>query len=133
MEGLEVTPLNPSSSISRFNSPEVIIPRRTKSDHTLCPSASSLRSGFSAISLPSLRKCINLREPAPMPLCTDVPSGQKCSYQVHRQLEPDDPPSEAHDVHVVVFDSLMGREVVRDERRTHAIQFVCGDAGADST
>src|SRR5438445_5073534 len=49
MDGLEVIPRSPSSSISCFSSPDAIIPRRMKSIQMLWPQASSFSKGFSFI------------------------------------------------------------------------------------
>src|SRR3569833_4775109 len=46
IEGLEVTPLTPSVSISRFRSPLAMKPRARKSSQTACPCFSSSLTGF---------------------------------------------------------------------------------------
>ncbi|MGY4415519.1 hypothetical protein ACVWW4_007255 [Bradyrhizobium sp. LB7.1] len=46
IDGLEVTPLTPSVSISRFRSPLAMKPRARKSSQTACPCFSSSLTGF---------------------------------------------------------------------------------------
>ena len=40
---------------------------------------------------------------------------QKSFDQIPREFRPSDPPADAHDVHVVVFNALPRREMIHDE------------------
>src|SRR5512135_2384506 len=63
MDGLEVTPRSPSSSMSCFSSPDEIIPRRMKSIKMLCPKFSSFSKGFSFILIPPASFLLRVRQP----------------------------------------------------------------------
>jgi len=50
-----------------------------------------------------------------MPVGSTEPGGEKCLDEVPGQLCPDGAPTEAEHVHVVVFHTLAGREVILDQ------------------
>jgi hypothetical protein len=67
-----------------------------------------------------------------MTWCTAKFGAQKCLYEIPSNLWPDCSPTHTQDIHVVILDTLLGREMIVNETCANAFQFVGAHGGADT-
>src|SRR5215207_8703166 len=75
----------------------------------------------------------DLFQPTSMALRARELRGQEDVQQVGGQLRPDHPCTECDDVHIIVLDTLTGRERVVTQRTAYTGELARRNAGTDST
>src|SRR6266540_722416 len=115
--------------MKRASAPDATRPRAKPSYQTLCPTASSSRSGFATCPPAGGARLerADLREATRVPLLAVEPSGEERLRELQREGLGDDERPEREHVHVVVLDPLVRRVVVVADARADAGDLVRGD------
>src|SRR5271157_5811644 len=124
MDGFEVSPLIPSCSISPWISPLSRALRLRKSSQTLCPKLSKPNKGFLFIFFTPIFQCDHLCQTPFKAFSFHMAGCQKDLNYFQGQRTSDHATAQAKQVHIIIFDALVGGIAFMDQGRADPRYFV---------